>query len=473
MARADLLSRLYLSSKSALEFNFDALQCNYNIFNIFSATDIGDINYITNSVKYMGDVKTRVSMIENLMKRRGFKKYHAGTNRQVYVFLDDRSFVAKTPIDSNGMRDNITEYNVQMNIKPCCTKTFQTTQFGEIAFCEKVDPIQTKEEFLSVADDIFYMLVYKILGKYIMDDIGTLKFMNYGIRRGWGPVILDYAKTFKLDGNKLICNKEVYQGIYCNGEIDYDEGFNNIVCKSCGTHYNAMELAELTSQHKIILSKGDLNMNVKLTKGNKVLVDSTKSPREMEIIRKQNVYDITPRLSKSTESGPKFEDEQPDNNDEMWANSNGESGFGSGPDMDDSYDENSDLSEGYNESADEYDDSFDNKYDDYQEENNINSTDDSQENLNQNLLTAQDVGITNTNPAEVRDLSELTVVPPTPAKNQNKKAESKDILPKPLKNLQELNNKEVEEDKSMSSRPAPKKRKNPAKQPDKNVIKEY
>ena len=87
-------------------------------------------------------------------------------NRQVYIFLDDRTFVAKTPIDSNGMKDNMTEYDVQMNIRPCCTKTFQISEFGEIAFCEKVDPIQSKEEFLSVADDIFYMLVYKILGKY-------------------------------------------------------------------------------------------------------------------------------------------------------------------------------------------------------------------------------------------------------------------------------------------------------------------
>ena len=30
--------------------------------------------------------------------------------------------------------------------------------------------------------------------------------MNYGLREGFGPVLLDYPYVFELDGRKLICN---------------------------------------------------------------------------------------------------------------------------------------------------------------------------------------------------------------------------------------------------------------------------
>ena len=84
-------------------------------------------------------------------------------------------------------------------------------------------------------------------GKYVLDDIGVTKFMNYGIRNGFGPVILDYPYAYELDGKKLICNKSIktpYGMVPCGGEIDYDSGLNNLVCCKCGRTYSARELAK-------------------------------------------------------------------------------------------------------------------------------------------------------------------------------------------------------------------------------------
>ena len=37
-----------------------------------------------------------------------------------------------------------------------------------------------------------------------MADIGTNFFMNWGIRPGFGPVLLDYPYVYELDGNKCV-----------------------------------------------------------------------------------------------------------------------------------------------------------------------------------------------------------------------------------------------------------------------------
>jgi hypothetical protein len=78
-----------------------------------------------------------------------------------------------------------------------------------------------------------------------MEDIGTNFFMNWGIRKGFGPVILDYPYTYKVDIQKLKCTHvDKYTGIECDGLIDYDIGFNTLVCEKCGTRYTARELGK-------------------------------------------------------------------------------------------------------------------------------------------------------------------------------------------------------------------------------------
>lgn len=276
MARSDALLSLFLSTKEPMELNFELMTCRFKIEQLLSITDIMDIHTIVNSVRYMGNAEKRVSMINDLMKRRNFRKFHAGTNRTVYVFLDDTGFVCKVPIDKNGEEDNLAENKNQWLIKPFCTRMFQTTQFGTVSFSERVQPITSREEYLSIANEVFNLIVYKILGKYVVDDIGSTRFMNIGIRTGWGPVLLDYPKVFELDGNKLKCTSKI-SGHICNGDIDFDDGFDILKCKICGAEYTAKELGKSIKEGKVKIIKpinnegGSEIMKVTFMRGSEIL----------------------------------------------------------------------------------------------------------------------------------------------------------------------------------------------------------
>ena len=99
--------------------------------------------------------------------------------------------------------------------------------------------------------------------------------MNYGLREGFGPVLLDYPYVFELDGRKLICNvPEPFQpNGYCGGEIDYDIGYNNLICTKCGKRYLATELKtdERSDKPKIIVKGEDMIMKCVLRRGDEIV----------------------------------------------------------------------------------------------------------------------------------------------------------------------------------------------------------
>ena len=263
MARVDFIDILYSKNKSALEFNFDTLFAN-PILCYLTQQDISALYYIATSLKYSGDINLKYREIDKIMTSRGFKKFAAGTNRVVYSFLEDQSFVMKVAVDKVGLKDNPAEYYNQHLLKPFVTKAFDVSPCGTVGLFERVMPISRIQEFESVADDIFDIITQKIIGKYVVDDIGTKYFMNWGIRRNVSPVLLDYPYVFELDGNKLYCNKhDMTTGVYCGGVIDYDAGFNTLVCTKCGKEYKAKEL-EANKKENLIILEGDYVMKVKL-----------------------------------------------------------------------------------------------------------------------------------------------------------------------------------------------------------------
>ena len=50
---------------------------------------------------------------------------------------------------------------------------------------ERVKPILSREEFASVAEDVFELLNTWIIGYYIVADVGEKYFMNYAVRQGF------------------------------------------------------------------------------------------------------------------------------------------------------------------------------------------------------------------------------------------------------------------------------------------------
>ena len=297
MSRVSVLESLYSKKKSALEFNYDNLWAP-PIRALIPQEDINELIRIATSLKYNGNIDLKYKLIDKVMNKRGFRKAHAGTNRVVYNFLEDPRFVAKIAIDRVGMKDTPSEFKNQKFFAPFCCKIFEVDESGVIGFVERVNPITSLEEFLSVSDDIFNMIITKIVGKYVVDDIGTTKFMNFGLRmNGFGPVIIDFPYAYELDGRKLRCNKmnkTPFGQVPCGGEIDYDAGFNYLVCTKCGRIYQARDLANETKDILILNSEGreDIMSRVRIIdpKSRKVIIDDCTSTRNYISKEKYEAY---------------------------------------------------------------------------------------------------------------------------------------------------------------------------------------
>ena len=215
------------------------------ISSYISLPEIQYFDHIATSAKLAGKSKRyKIDMMSEVLRPKGFIYMTAGTNRVVFRNDYDQSFLLKIGFDSTGINDSLREFHNQEVLKPFVPKVFDVSPRGTIGLVERVHPILNRAEFTSVAGQIFDILNKKILGKYVLEDIGTDFFKNWGLRDGFGPVLLDYPYVYEIDGSKLVCNKPLQDGTLCKGLIDYDEGFNTLVCELCGRRHTAKSLAK-------------------------------------------------------------------------------------------------------------------------------------------------------------------------------------------------------------------------------------
>jgi len=213
-------------------------------------------------------------LIDQVMNRRGLVKFLSGTNRVTYRHPEFPDILFKVASDAVGISDNPAEFYNQHLLKPFVTKIFEVSPGGVVAITERVNPITSREEFLSVADDIFELITEWLIGEYVLADFGSKFFMNYGIRKGFGCVLLDYPYLYKLDGNKLYCNKPDHTSPTgkCEGTIDYDSGYNFLHCTKCGATYKAKELEQKIKNNEIInIDEGEKKMEIIIKGGSKDL----------------------------------------------------------------------------------------------------------------------------------------------------------------------------------------------------------
>ena len=228
------------------------------ISSYISLPEIQYFDYIATSAKLAGKSKRyKIDMMSEVLRPKGFIYMTAGTNRVVFRNDYDQSFLLKIGFDSTGINDSMREFHNQEVLKPFVPKVFDVSPRGTVGLIERVHPILNRAEFMSVAGQIFDILNKKILGKYVLEDIGTDFFKNWGLRDGFGPVLLDYPYVYEIDGSKLVCNKPLPDGTNCRGLIDYDEGFNTLVCELCGRRHTAKSLAK--NNGAILITKDYLN----------------------------------------------------------------------------------------------------------------------------------------------------------------------------------------------------------------------
>lgn len=280
MARADLFSVLYAKKVSPMEFNWDSMVAP-PLLSFLTVNDIYQLYMIAKSNKLASKPKQKYQMIDNILRPRGFRKIASGTNRVVYKYLDDQRYCIKVAYDRVALLNNPAEFRNQFKLKPFVARVFEVSPCGTVALCERVEPITTREEFANIANDIYDLLVNKIIGKYVVDDVGSDFFQNYGIRLGVCPVLLDYPSVYELDGKNLYCNREDPDThVPCLGQIDYDAGFNFLVCTKCGKQYQARQLAKQEEEGNIVIKMEGVSrhMSIKLYRGDEVVETIERNP---------------------------------------------------------------------------------------------------------------------------------------------------------------------------------------------------
>ena len=207
---------------------------------------IDQLRSIVNSVKLMNNPSKKYELVNELFAGIGLKPLASGTNRRTFYCTYDPTVVIKIASDRVGKSDNLSEFTLQKLIKPFCTKSFDVTSDGVVALVERVETMKEADFKKVYASDVFDFTFEILRRGYVMEDIGGNFYKNWGIRFGFGPVILDYPYIFELDWTKLRCShKDVHTGYLCDGylDYDYDKGMSEIICTKCGTRYTAKYLA--------------------------------------------------------------------------------------------------------------------------------------------------------------------------------------------------------------------------------------
>ena len=246
-----------------LERAFDDLQ-GPMVEDLFDAETIKSIKMtVTNpKIKFFKD---KFRILAGILNPLGYILAHAGTNRVVFQPQFDDSFVVKIGLDIAGRTNNPNEIVNQKYLKPFVCKCFDTTDDGVIGTFERVVPIENLYQLWSVREDIFDIM-RAITKRFVIDDFGTEAFKNWGVRKGFGPVLLDYADMYILDKDTAYCRKPIdwHSTAVCGGELGYTPGYNKIMCKKCGGIGKAKQYKGKEKLSVYVPSRG-IDMGIKCT----------------------------------------------------------------------------------------------------------------------------------------------------------------------------------------------------------------
>lgn len=215
---------------------------------------INQIKNLVHDPKLMARPSQKYKLMNDILRPIGFRHLASGTNRRTFYSIFDEGIVLKIALDSVGEEANLREFQTQYFIQPFCAKTFDVLPDGLIALSERVEPMKEEDYKNTWSSDIFDF-IFQILNRgYIMEDVGGNFFKNWGVRFGFGPVILDYPYIYEIDWHKLKCSKkDPITNDKCLGDLDYDysRGMSEIICTKCGARYSAKYLAKLVNVSEI------------------------------------------------------------------------------------------------------------------------------------------------------------------------------------------------------------------------------
>lgn len=215
---------------------------------------INQIKDLVHDPKLMAKPSQKYKYMNEILRPIGFRHLASGTNRRTFYSTFDDGIVLKIGLDSVGEEANLREYQTQYFIQPFCAKTFDVLPDGLITLSERVEPMK-EEDYKNIWSSDIFDFIFQILNRgYIMEDVGGNFFKNWGVRFGFGPVLLDYPYIYEIDWHKLKCSKkDPITNDKCLGDLDYDysRGMSEIICTKCGARYSAKYLAKLVNVSEI------------------------------------------------------------------------------------------------------------------------------------------------------------------------------------------------------------------------------
>lgn len=188
-------------------------------------------------------VKEMYEEIGHLLYNRGFILVGGGTNRRAYRHYND-NVIIKVATDTGGINANRREIRSQRLLKPFCTKIYEVSNDNTISLCELGNPFKKYKDFLEYDKDVSNILFFRIReNDIIAEDIGKKSWKNWCTvyrpyvneligKNGYVPALCDFPTVYKGDVRKMRCN-HINNGKICNGSLDYDAGYVNIVCNDC------------------------------------------------------------------------------------------------------------------------------------------------------------------------------------------------------------------------------------------------
>lgn len=165
------------------------MEFRHRIHENFSEERLEAIEAIMHNPHYKNN-NERCDAILDVVKDMTVKFLGPGTNRMAFLY---DGYVYKVAMDSFGVRDNWTEFNMSKELQPYVTKTYESN--GLITVAEYVN-LFTMEEFTR-SKEVIIGILEDLAQDYLFCDISasTKSFANWGYRSNHDIVILDFGLT--------------------------------------------------------------------------------------------------------------------------------------------------------------------------------------------------------------------------------------------------------------------------------------
>ena len=248
---------------------------------IIPQTVIRDLTNLVDDYE-ITDLIKRADIIKSIMEELEFEEIGCGTNRIVFIHEDYPTYVFKIALDSRGVLDNNNEFKLT-NIMKSSKKQIITTNYesiGVISIAERIN-VFTKYDMEEAKDTI--MKILEVIGKYfILNDVGTKAYKNWGYDNDGNIKCLDYAYLTSIEN--VVRNK-----CTCGGQLNYTENMLDFRCTECDKLFTYNDIVSNT--YSVLDSMGFKSVCAEDFDNNGLL-----DLQELEFINtKMNITDIPSR----------------------------------------------------------------------------------------------------------------------------------------------------------------------------------